>query len=314
LTANEALLIILFDSIEIFLLIIQLTRKERSQKLSIFIIAELGINHNGDVEIARQLIKIAKDTGCDAVKLQKRTIDLVYSPEDLDKPLESPWGNTRRDQKLGLELGQEEYEEIDRYCREIGIEWFASAWDVESQKFLKQFNLKYNKVASAMLVDKDQLSRVATEGKHTFISTGMSTYKDIDLAVDIFRKSGCSFELMHCVSIYPMDDGDANLNCIPVMQKRYQCDVGYSGHEVGLAVSYAAAAMGISSLERHITLTRSMYGSDQAASVEPAGLRTLVGAVRKIERAMGDGKKEINHKELPIAKKLRSHLKWEASE
>jgi len=282
--------------------------------LSIFIIAELGINHNGDVGIAKQLIQIAKDAGCDAVKLQKRTIDLVYSAEYLDQPLESPWGKTRREQKEGLELGQKEYEEIDRYCRELEIDWFASAWDPESQDFLKQFNLKYNKIASAMLVDKDHLKLVASEGKHTFISTGMSTYKDIDLAVDIFRKSNCPFELMHCVSTYPMEDGDANLKCIPMMQKRYQCDVGYSGHEVGLAVSYAAAALEITSLERHITLNRSMYGSDQAASVEPLGLRTLVGAIRKIERAMGDGKKEINKKEIPIAKKLRAHLKWEASE
>lgn len=282
--------------------------------MSIFIIAELGINHNGSVDIAKQLIDVAKDAGCDAIKLQKRTVELVYSQEDLDKPLESPWGNTRRDQKLGLELGQEAYEEIDRYCREIGIEWFASAWDIESQKFLKQFNLKYNKVASAMLVDIGHLERVAAEKKHTFISTGMSTYKDIDRAVDVFRKHKCPFELMHCVANYPMDDSDANLKCIQAMQKRYNCAVGYSGHEVGLAVSYAAAALGISSLERHITLNRSMYGSDQAASVEPLGLRTLVGAVRKIEKAMGNGKKEINHKELPIAKKLRSHLRWEASE
>ena len=282
--------------------------------MSIFIIAELGINHNGDVDIAKQLIKVAKDAGCDAVKFQKRTIELVYTPEDLARPFESPWGNTRRDQKFGLELGLKEYEQIDCYCRDLGIEWFASAWDFESQIFLRQFNLKYNKIASAMLVDLDHLKRVAAEKKHTFISTGMSTYEDIDLAVDIFRKANCPFELMHCVAIYPMQDSDANLKCIPVMQQRYKCNVGYSGHEVGLAVSYAAAAMGITSLERHITLNRSMYGSDQAASVEPAGLRTLVGAVRKIEKAMGDGKKEINQKEMPFAKKLRSHLKWEASE
>lgn len=282
--------------------------------MSIFIIAELGINHNGDVEIAKQLIKVAKEAGCDAVKLQKRTVELVYSPEDLDRSLESPWGNTRREQKIGLELGQQEYEEIDSYCRKLGIEWFASAWDIESQKFLRQFNLKYNKIASAMLVDSEHLDRVAAEGKHTFISTGMSTYKDIDLAVDLFKKNKCPFELMHCVSVYPMQDIDANLRCIPVMQKRYKCDVGYSGHEVGLAVSYAAAALGISSLERHITINRSIYGSDQAASVESSGLRTLVGAVRKIEMAMGDGNKMINKKEWPIAKKLRSHLSWEASE
>jgi N-acetylneuraminate synthase len=282
--------------------------------MSIFFIAELGINHNGRVDIAKQLIEVAKEAGCDAVKLQKRTIDRVYSKEQLDQPLQSPWGTTRRDQKMGLELGQKEYEEIDRFCREMKIEWFASAWDLESLKFLEQFKLKYNKVASAILVDLEMLEAMARQGKHTFISTGMSTYADIDRAVEIFKKNNCPFELMHCVATYPMDDGDANLNCIHSLRERYHCPVGYSGHEVGLAVSYAAAALGISSLERHITINRSMYGSDQAASVEPNGLRTLVGAVRKIEKAMGDGEKRLIQKEIPIAKKLRSHLRWEASE
>ena len=282
--------------------------------MSIFIIGELGINHNGELDIAKKIINVAKEAGCDAVKFQKRTIELVYSKEQLDAPLESPWGNTRRDQKSGLEFGQKEYEDIDRYCSELGIEWLASAWDRESQKFLQQFNLKYNKIASAMLVDFDHLEQVANEGKHTFISTGMSTYEDIDKVVSIFRKSKCPFELMHCVSTYPMDDSDANLNTIPRLRERYKCDVGYSGHEVGLAISYAAAALGITSLERHITLKRSMYGSDQAASIEPNGLRTLIGAVRKIEKGMGDGEKRFIKEEIPIAKKLRSHLKWEASE
>jgi len=282
--------------------------------MAIFIIAELGINHNGQLEIAKQLIEVAREAGCDAVKLQKRTIDLVYSKEQLDQPLQSPWGTTRREQKLGLEFGQKEYAEIDRYCRELGIEWFASAWDLESLKFLDQFDLKYSKVASAILVDTGMLKAIAGRGKHTFISTGMSTFSEIDHAVDVFRRAKCSFELMHCVATYPMNDADANLNCIHTLKERYKCNVGYSGHEVGLAVSYAAAALGISSLERHVTLGRSMYGSDQAASVEPGGLRTLVGAVRKIEQAMGDGQKRLNKNEIPIAKKLRSHLRWEANE
>jgi len=282
--------------------------------MSIFFIAELGINHNGQLDIAKQLILVAKEAGCDAVKLQKRTIELVYSKEQLDQPLQSPWGTTRREQKLGLEFGQKEYEEIDRYCRELGIEWFASAWDLESLKFLDQFQLKYHKIASAMLVDHEMLAAVAKRGKHTFISTGMSTYADIDRAVELFKKNGCPFELMHCVATYPMDDADANLKCIHTLRERYQCAVGYSGHEVGLAVSYAAAALGITSLERHITISHSMYGSDQAASIEPSGLRNLVGAVRKIEKAMGDGEKRVTQKEIPIAKKLRSHLRWEASE
>ena len=276
--------------------------------MSIFFIAEIGINHNGDVNIAKELIKLAKDAGCDAVKFQKRTIDIVYTKELLDSPRESPWGNTQRDQKEGLEFGLKEYREIDRYCRELGIEWFASAWDLESQKFLRQFNLKYNKVASAMIAYDELLKEIASEKKHTFISTGMSTIEQIDYAIDIFRKAGCPFELMYCKSTYPMNDEDANLNCIKTLKKRYKCNVGYSGHEVGLAVSYAAAALGITSLERHITLSRAMYGSDQAASVEPSGLRMLVGAIRKIEKAMGNGVISLLESEIPIAKKLRAHI------
>ncbi|HOP86780.1 MAG TPA: N-acetylneuraminate synthase family protein [Syntrophorhabdaceae bacterium] len=276
--------------------------------MSIFFIAEIGINHNGDLGIAKELIKVAKDAGCDAVKFQKRTIELVYTKEFLDSPRESPWGKTQRAQKEALEFGYEEYKEIDRYCKELGIEWFASAWDLESQKFLRQFNLKYNKIASPMLTYEPLLRMVAEEKKHTFISTGMSTLEEIDRAVEIFREAGCPFELMHCVSTYPMEDEDANLKCIITLRERYKCNVGYSGHEVGLAVSYAAVALGITSLERHITLDRAMYGSDQAASLEPAGLRMLVGAVRKIEKAMGDGIKKVNAKEVPISKKLRAHF------
>jgi N-acetylneuraminate synthase len=281
---------------------------------SIYIIAEIGINHNGDMSICKELIDVASTAGCDAVKFQKRSLDLVYPSSELDKPRESPWGTTNRQQKEGLEFAQKEFEEINDYCKELDIEWFASAWDPESQKFLRQFDCKYNKIASAMMVDQDHLELVASEGRHTFVSTGMSTLDEIDKAVDIFKKSDCPFELMHCVSTYPMEDTDANLNCIPMLRERYGCDVGYSGHEVGLAVSYAAAALGITSLERHITLDRSIYGSDQSASIEPQGLNSLVGAVRKIAKAMGDGQKQVLQSEIPIAKKLRAHLKWEASE
>ena len=282
--------------------------------MSIFIIAEIGINHNGDINIAKDLIKLAKECGCDAVKFQKRAIDAVYTKDLLDSYRESPWGKTQRAQKEGLEFGLKEYKEIEKYCKEIGIEWFASAWDMESQKFLRQFNCRYNKVASAMLVYNDLLKEIASEKKHTFISTGMSDIKVIDNAVEIFRKAGCPFELMHCVSTYPMDDEDANLNRIKTLKERYKCHVGYSGHEVGLAVSYAAVAFGITSLERHITLDRAMYGSDQAASIEPAGFRSLVGAVRKIEKALGDGTISIQPKEVPIAKKLRGHIPWETNQ
>ena len=279
-------------------------------KKPIFIIAEIGINHNGDMSICKDLIDVALDSGCDAVKFQKRDINQVYTQEFLDSPRESSWGTTQREQKAGLEFGIDEYNEIDNYCKEKGIAWFASAWDLNSQKFLQKFDCKHNKIGSAMIVHDQLLKMVASEGKHTFISTGMTTYSDIQSAVDIFRDANCSFELMHTVSTYPMKDEDANLNMIKTLREKFNCDVGYSGHEVGLAVSYAASALQITSLERHITLDRSMYGSDQSASVEPSGFRQLVGAVRKIELAMGDGVKRIYEAEKPIAANLRQHLNW----
>ncbi len=276
--------------------------------MSIFIIAEIGINHNGDLATCKKLIDAAKDAKCDAIKLQKRDIDVVYGKEFLDQARESPWGKTQRDQKSALEFNKKEYEQIDKYCKTLNIEWFASAWDINSQLFLRDFDLKYNKIASAMLINTNLLELVADEGKHTFISTGMSTYKDIEKAVNIFRRKNCSFELMHTVSTYPMKAEDANLNCIKTLRNKFKCNVGYSGHESGLAISYAASALGITSLERHITLDRSMYGSDQSASIEPNGFRQLVTAVKKIETAMGDGEKVIIKDEIPIAEKLRSHI------
>ncbi|MDA8844881.1 N-acetylneuraminate synthase family protein [Candidatus Pelagibacter bacterium] len=274
----------------------------------IFIVAEIGINHNGDMSICKKLIDTAKEAGCDAVKFQKRDLDQVYTQEFLDSPRESQWGTTQRDQKKGLEFGINQYKEIDAYCKEKKVEWYASAWDLNSQEFLRQFNCNYNKVASAMIIYEDLLKKIAEEGKHTFISTGMSEYNNIQKAVDIFRSAKCPFELMHTVSTYPMKDEDANLKLINTLRDKFDCDVGYSGHEVGLAISYAAATLNITSLERHITLSRAMYGSDQAASLEPAGLKQLVGGVRKIEKALGDGQKKIIDAEKPIAKKLREHL------
>ncbi len=278
--------------------------------MSTFIVAEIGINHNGDMSICKELIDTASESGCNAVKFQKRDINKVYTQDFLNSYRESPWGTTQRDQKSGLEFDLNEYKEINQYCKEKGIEWFASAWDLNSQKFLQQFNCKYNKIASAMIVYEDLLKMVAKEGKHTFISTGMTTYDDIQKAVDIFREENCPFELMHTISTYPMKVENANLNMINTLRDKYQCNVGYSGHEVGLSVSYAAAALNITSLERHITLDRSMYGSDQSASVEPSGLRNLVGAVRNIEKAMGSGVKKLIDDEIPIAKNLRQHLEW----
>jgi N-acetylneuraminate synthase len=281
--------------------------------MSIYIVAEIGINHNGSMSICKELIDVAVDAKCDAVKFQKRDLDKVYTQDFLNSPRESQWGTTQREQKSGLEFGMDEYTEIDHYCKEKNIEWFASAWDLNSQNFLDQFNCKHNKIASAMIVYEDLLKMVAKEGKHTFISTGMTTYDDINRAVKIFQAENCPFELMHTISTYPMKDENANLNMIKTLREKYQCDVGYSGHEVGLAVSYGAAALGISSLERHITLDRSMYGSDQSASVEPPGLALLVGAVRKIEEAMGTGIKSIVPEEIPIAMNLRQHLNWDVS-
>lgn len=276
--------------------------------MSIIIIAEIGINHNGDLSLCKKLIDVAKEAGCDAVKFQKRDINLVYSNELLNSSRDSPWGTTQREQKQGIEFSYDNYLEINDYCKRIGITWFASAWDLNSQNFLKKFNCKYNKVASAMLVYEDLLNVIAKEKKHTFISTGMSSLENIDNAVKIFKSAECSFELMHTVSTYPMKTEDANLNVINTLRTKYNCNVGYSGHESGLAISYAATALGITSLERHITLDRSMYGSDQSASIEPAALRMLVGAVRKIEMAMGNGQKNILEAEIPIAKKLRAHI------
>ena len=278
-----------------------------------FIIAEIGINHNGDMGIAKQLIDVASDAGANAVKFQKRSIDLVYTKDFLNSKRDSPWGTTQRDQKEGLEFNLSDYEEIDRYCLEKNITWFASAWDLKSQFFLRQFNLKFNKIASAMIVYTELLEEVASEGKYTFISTGMSKENEIDKAVDIFRKAKCPFELMHCVSTYPMNDEDANLNRISTLRKKYNCNIGYSGHEVGLTISFAAAALGITSLERHITLDRAMYGSDQAASIEPAGFKKLVRGVKIIEKAMGNGGINIQEKEVSIAQKLRSHIPFESN-
>jgi N-acetylneuraminate synthase len=275
-----------------------------------YLIAEIGINHNGDINIAKKLIKQAKDSGFDAVKFQKRTINIVYDEKILDTPRKSPWGNTTREQKLGLEFEKKEFDEIDKYCKELNIDWFASAWDIESLEFLKSYDLKYHKIASAMIVDQTFLKEVAKTHKHTFISTGMSSKKDIDKVVDIFKENNCSFELMHCVSTYPMKDKDANLITIQQLKENYKCDVGYSGHENGVVVSLAALQFNISSLERHITLDRTMYGSDQASSLEPTGMKSLVESINKYIVAIGTpslGK--ILDDEIPIAKKLRAHIK-----
>ena len=276
-----------------------------------FIISEIGINHNGDLDIAKEMITQSKKCGADAVKFQKRTIKLVYSEEQLKKPRTSPWGKTEREQKEGLEFDKDEYIEIDKYCKKLNIEWFASAWDLESLEFLDYFDLSYQKVASAMVIDENFLNELSKKRKYTFISTGMCDFKMIDKAVEIFRKNKCNFELMHCISKYPFDNMHANLNMINILRKRYDCKVGYSGHEKsGKLISLASICLGATSLERHLTLDRTMYGSDQAASITPKTFNELVEEVRVLESVIGgNNEKKILDIEFPVAEKLRAHIK-----
>lgn len=272
----------------------------------VFITAELGINHNGDIEIAKQLIDMAKAAGCDAIKFQKRTIDKVYSKEVLDTPRESPWGTTTREQKMGLEFDEKQYDVINDYCEQKGIEWYASSWDIDSQLFLRKYNLKHNKVASAMITNRKLLEVIAEEKKYTFISTGMSTIDEIREAIQIFKKHNCPFELQHSNSTYPMKIEEANLRCIETLRKEFDCNVGYSGHEaVGYIVCVTAVMLGATSIERHITLDRSMYGSDQASSLEPMGWIRLVRDIRTIDKILGDGVKKVWPSEVSVMKKLR---------
>ena len=273
----------------------------------VFITAEIGINHNGDIEIAKKLIDIAKQCGCDAVKFQKRTVEKVYSKDVLDAPRESPWGETNREQKLGLEFNKQEYDEIDSYCKQKKIEWYGSAWDLDSQLFLREYDLKYNKVASAMLTNLELLKMIAEEKKHTFISTGMSTMEQISNAVKIFRNIDCPFELLHTNSTYPMKLEEANLKCIETLRKEFDCDVGYSGHETtSYLICIAAVMLGATTIERHITLDRSMYGSDQSASLEKAGLERLTRDIKRLDVILGDGVKRVSDSEISIMKKLRN--------
>ena len=271
-----------------------------------FITAEIGINHNGSMKIAKELIDVAFAAGCNAVKFQKRNVEKVYSKKVLDSYRESMWGTTTREQKFGLEFSEKQYSKIDQYCKKKKILWYVSCWDVGSQIQMRKFKTKYNKVASAMLTHKKLLETIAEEGKYTFISTGMSTMKDISKAVKIFKTHNCPFELMHSHSAYPMPPHEANLKMIQTLRKKFKCKVGYSGHEISsYSICLAAALLGATSIERHITLDRSMYGSDQAASLEPPGLIRLVRDIRELDFILGNGKKIIWDSELPAQKKLR---------
>ena len=276
-----------------------------SPPLMTYIIGEIGINHNGSLETAFKLIDHASDAGCDAVKFQKRTIDIVYTKEYLESSRDSPWGATQRDQKEGLEFSIDQYGEIDRYCKSKSIDWFASSWDIPSQIEMRCFDFKFNKVASAMSTNIEFITEVASEGRHTFLSTGMMDLNMIDKAVAVFKKVNCPMTLLHTVSTYPAEESDLNLNCIKTLSDRYSVPVGYSGHEASVSPSIFAVMAGATVLERHITLNRAMYGSDQSASLEPSGLKQLVSTVRKIPVCMGDGVIRILPEEKTVAKKLR---------
>jgi len=271
-----------------------------------FVIAELGTNHMGDIEVAKKIIDVAVDAGCNAVKLQKKNVEKIYTKEFLDSSLDSPWGITQREMRLHREFSDNEFKKIDVYCKKKKIPWFVSCWDVESQKQMRKFKTKYNKIASAMLVHDKLLEAVAQEKKHTFIATGMSTLNDIEKAVKIFRKHKCSFELMHCHSAYPMPPEEANLKLIPFLAKKFRCKVGYSGHEAAATnVSIPAILLGAASIERHVTIDRTAFGHDQAASLEPKGLIQLVRDIRIVDKIMGDGKKRVWKSELNSKNKLR---------
>jgi N-acetylneuraminate synthase len=268
-----------------------------------YVAAEIGINHNGDLDLAKRLISVAIAAGCDAVKFQKRTIDVVYTADELTKPRESPFGATNGDLKRGLEFGYAEYQEIDAYCKAVKIPWFASCWDEQSVDFIDQFDMPCFKIASASLTDDNLLRYTRATGKPIILSTGMSTTEEIDHAVEVLGTD--DLIILHACSTYPANYGELNLRAIPVMRERYGVPVGYSGHETGIPSSVAAATLGACFVERHITLDRAMWGSDHAASLEPNGITRLVRDVRLVEQSMGDGVKRVYEREFPIIKKLR---------
>jgi N-acetylneuraminate synthase len=270
---------------------------------SCYIIAEIGINHNGDIDLARRLISVAVAAGCDAVKFQKRTVDVVYTADELSKPRESPFGTTNGDLKRGLEFGHDEYRLIDRYCREVKMPWFASCWDERAVDFIDQFDVPCYKIASASLTDDHLLRHTRSKGKPIILSTGMSTMEEIDHAVEVLGTE--KLVLLHACSVYPAHYPELNLNAITTLRDRYHVPVGYSGHETGLPSTVAAAALGACCIERHITLDRAMWGSDQAASLEPNGISKIVSYVRIVEQSLGDGVKRVVDREQPIIKKLR---------
>jgi N-acetylneuraminate synthase len=268
-----------------------------------YVIAEIGINHNGDLDLAKRLISVAVAAGCDAVKFQKRTVEIVYTAEELAKPRESPFGTTNGDLKRALEFGLDEYREIDAYCKAVKMPWFASCWDEPSVDLINQFDVPCFKIASASLTDDKLLRHTRATGKPLIASTGMSTLAEIDHAVEVLGRE--NLVLMHTCSTYPSQYTELNLKVIPVLKERYGLPVGYSGHETGIPSTVAAVALGACCAERHITMDRAMWGSDQAASLEPNGISRVVRDIRLIEQSMGDGVKRVYPSEVPIIKKLR---------
>ena len=271
-----------------------------------FLIGEIGINHNGSIDLAKKLIELAVTSGFDAVKFQKRDPDISTPEKQKLKLRQTPWGDmTYLDYKKKIEFGENEFNEIDKFCKKKKIIWFASAWDLPSQKFLKKYKLKYNKVASAMLTNIDLIEKIADEKKLTLISTGMSTIKDISKAVNIFRKKKCKFLLMHCVSTYPCPIQNLNLNLIQTLKKKFKCEVGYSGHESSVSPSIIAYIMGATYIERHISLDRSMWGTDQAASLSESGMKNLSDILNKAQYVFGDGIKRLSKQESDLLKKFK---------
>jgi N-acetylneuraminate synthase len=268
-----------------------------------YVIAEIGINHNGDIDLAKRLISVAVAAGCDAVKFQKRTIEVVYTAAELATPRPNPFGDTNGDLKHGLEFDEEDYAEIASFCKQVKIPWLVSPWDENAVDFMEQFDTPVYKIASASLTDDKLLKHVRKTGKPIIASTGMSTYAEIDHAVDVLGKD--DLILMHTTSTYPAKYEQLNLRAIPSMIERYGVPVGYSGHETGIPTSVAAAVLGACCVERHITMDRAMWGSDQAASLEPNGISRLVRDIRLVEQSMGDGVKKVYDEEVPVMKKLR---------
>jgi N-acetylneuraminate synthase len=266
------------------------------------VIAEIGINHNGDIDLAKRLISVAVAAGCDAVKFQKRTVEIVYTAAELATPRPNPFGDTNGDLKRGLEFEYDDYLEIAAFCKSLKTPWLVSPWDEPSVDFMEQFDTPVYKIASASLTDDNLLRYVRKTGKPIIASTGMSTYEEIDHAVDVLGKK--DLILMHTTSTYPAKYEQLNLRAIPSMIERYGIPVGYSGHETGIPTTVAAAVLGACCVERHITMDRAMWGSDQSASLEPNGISRLVRDIRLVEQSMGDGIKRV-YDEVPVMKKLR---------